>query len=378
MISVDRLELRDFRSYETVAVEFARGLTAVVGANGNGKTNLIEAIAFVARLASFRGAPNDALVRVGAERAVIRAEITCGDREVLVEAEVPPTGRPRVLVNKQRLARRSDMAEVLTTTVFSPDDLEIVKGGPSHRRDYLDDLLVDLHPKNEAAVADFAKALRQRNALLKQLGGRLGAEAEVTLDVWDGRVAELGERLASLREKVVGQLDPLVADAYARVSDGRVSDAAGVSSMRYAAAWRVDGLAAALAAARGDDLRRGVSTVGPHRDDVDLTISGLPARTHASQGEQRSLVLALRLAGHELVTRARGEAPVLLLDDVFSELDPRRSAALLECLPAGQRILTTAAGLPPGAVPDARIEVAGATATSSPVEATRGDADGAA
>lgn len=338
-------------------------MTAVVGANGNGKTNLIEAIAFLSRLRSFRGAPNEAMVRTGAERAVVRAEVVAGDRDVLIEAELPASGRPRVQVNKQRLARRADLAAVLTTTIFSPDDLEIVKAGPSHRRDYLDDLLVDLHPKNEAAVADFAKALRQRNALLKQLGGRLSEEAAVTLDVWDGRVAELGERLATLRAKVVDQLGPLVAASYERVSDHIATSTSGAASMAYAAPWRSGGLASALAASRVDDVRRGVSTVGPHRDELDLAVGGLPARTHASQGEQRSLVLALRLAGHELVTRARDQAPVLLLDDVFSELDPHRSAALLESLPPGQRILTTASGLPPGATPDARIEVAGATAT---------------
>lgn len=349
-------------------------MTAVVGANGNGKTNLIEAISFLSRLASFRGAPNEAMVRMGVERAIIRAEVTSGDRDVLIEAELPASGRPKVQVNKQRLARRGDMAEVLTTTVFSPDDLEIVKAGPAHRRDYLDELLVDLHPKNETAVTDFAKALRQRNALLKQLGGRLSDDAAVTLDVWDRRVADLGERLAALRAKLVAQLEPLVAASYERVADRSSGESGGSSStsprrgstaMSYSSAWRAVGLAEALGQARTDDVRRGVSTVGPHRDDLDLVIGGLPARTHASQGEQRSMVLALRLAGHQLVTTARGLAPVLLLDDVFSELDPQRSAALLEALPAGQRILTTASGLPPGSSADARIEVAGSTAVTS-------------
>lgn len=363
MISVDRLVLSDFRSYEQLDLSFAPGLTAVVGENGNGKTNLIEAIGFLARLSSFRGAPNDALVRAGASAAVVRGEIRSGERAVLIEAELPREGRQRVLVNKQRLAKRSDLGDVLTVTVFSPDDLEIAKGGPGTRRDYLDDLLVDLHPKNEAAAQDVQKALKQRNALLKQMGGRRQADAELTLDVWDHRLAELGERLGLLRAKVVDQLSPMVGEAYAALAG--VDDRA-VVTMTYAPPWRASGLAAALTASRDDDVRRGVSTVGPHRDDLELAIGGLPARTHASQGEQRSLVLALRLAAHQLVTSARGQAPVLLLDDVFSELDPRRSAALLDHLPPGQRIVTTAAGLPPGATPDAVVHIAHSTATVEP------------
>ncbi|MFN8049876.1 MAG: DNA replication/repair protein RecF [Acidimicrobiales bacterium] len=363
MISVDRLALRDFRSYEELDLSFAPGLTAVVGENGNGKTNLIEAIGFISRLQSFRGSPNEAMVRNGQEQAIIRADVTCGDRAVLIEAELPRQGRLRVQVNKQRLGRRGDLAEVLTTTVFSPDDLEIVKGGPGGRRDYLDDLLVDLHPKNDAACTDLAKALKQRNALLKQMSGRLSPESELTLDVWDQRFAELGERVGSLRAKLLEQLVPLVTEAYAVLSLSGTSGSAGTIGMTYSSAWRDGGLAAALAASRSDDVRRGVSTVGPHRDDVELAIDGLPARTHASQGEQRSMVLAMRLAAHRLVTQARGEAPVLLLDDVFSELDPKRSAALLECLPPGQKILTTAAALPPGAVADAVVSIADSRAT---------------
>jgi len=183
VISVDRLHLRDFRSYEELDLEFAPGLTVVVGENGNGKTNLVEAIGFLARLRSFRGAPNEALVRRGASEAIIRGDITCGERPVQIEAALPLSGRMRVQVNKQRLVRRVDMAEYLTVTVFSPDDLEIVKGGPGLRRDFLDDLLSDLHPKNEVATSDFAKALRQRNALLKQMAGRRDEASELTLDV---------------------------------------------------------------------------------------------------------------------------------------------------------------------------------------------------
>jgi DNA replication and repair protein RecF len=360
LICVRHLSLRDFRSYEELELDFSPGLTAVVGENGNGKTNLIESIGFMARLASFRGAPNDALIRVGADQLVVRSDIVAGEREVLIEVELPRQGRLRAQVNKQKLVRRGDLAEVLTTTVFSPDDLEIVKGGPAGRRDYLDDLLIDLHPKNDAACADFAKVLKQRNALLKQMGGRRSLEAEVTLDVWDQRLADLGERMAVLRSKLVDQLLPLVAESYVTVAG---PEAGGDVGLAYQAPWRDAGLAAALAASRDDDIRRGVSTVGPHRDDLDVTIASMPVRTHASQGEQRSMVLALRLGAHRLVTLARGEAPVLLLDDVFSELDDRRSVALLESLPDGQKILTTATGLPPRAVADVVINISDSRAS---------------
>lgn len=361
MISVRHLSLRDFRSYDELELDFAPGLTAVVGENGNGKTNLIEAIGFMARLQSFRGAPNDALIRVGAEQLVVRSDVLCGDREVLIEVELPRQGRLRAQVNKQKLVRRGDLAEVLTTTVFSPDDLEMVKGGPSGRREYLDDVLIDLHPKNDAAAGDFAKVLRQRNALLKQMAGRRSDDVEITLDVWDQRLVEVGERLATLRSKLTDRLVPYVTESYALVSGTPVAE--GGVSLDYASGWRSTGLAAALVASRSDDIRRGVSTVGPHRDDLEVSVAGLPVRTHASQGEQRSMVLALRLAAHQLVTEARGEAPVLLLDDVFSELDDRRSSALLESLPEGQKVLTTASGLPSGADPDAVIRIAGSRAT---------------
>jgi len=362
VISVRRLHLRNFRSYEELDLELSPGLTAIVGDNGNGKTNLIESIGFLSRLSSFRGASTDALVRVGAEEMVVRGEILCGDREVLIEVEIPRHGRMRVLVNKQRLAKRGDLAEVMTTTVFSPDDLEIVKGGPAGRRQYLDDVLVDVHPKNDAACSDFAKVLRQRNALLKQMSGRRSPEAELTLDVWDHRLTEVGERLAVLRTKIAQQLTPFVDEAYALVSGGLNGGRSDVR-LQYVSGWAATGLAEALRDCRVDDIRRGVSTVGPHRDDLALGIGGLPVRTHASQGEQRSMVLALRLASHRLVTAARGEAPVLLLDDVFSELDDRRSVALLSSLPEGQKFLTSASALPTGAVADVTVMINESRAT---------------
>lgn len=351
---VRHLWLGDFRSYTSAEVVLGDGLTAVLGDNGEGKTNLVEALAYLATLDSFRSAPPDALIRVGADTAVVRAEIVHTDgRELLVEAELVRSGRNRVMVNKQRLARARDLLGVLRVTVFSPDDLVLVKGAPAERRRYLDDLLVAIHPKHDKLRTDLERILRQRVTLLKQAGGRLTDDVAFTLDVWDAKLAETGTALGDARADLVADLAPRVADAYADVAGRPVPVA-----MRYEPAWRSDGLAAALVAGRSDDVRRQANTVGPHRDELDLALTGLPARTHASQGEQRSLALALRLAGHRLVAEQIGETPLLVLDDVFSELDPERSAALLAHLPAGQVLLTSASGLPPGAAPGHVVHVA--------------------
>lgn len=345
-----RLWLTDFRNYGTCELDLDDGLTAIVGANGHGKSNLIEAIGYLATTESFRGAPTEALIRTGAERSFVRAEIGHRDRDVLVEAEIALHGRGRVLVNKQRLARARDLLGIFRVTVFAPDDLAIVKGGPALRRGYLDDLAVALSPKIDLVRADYERIVKQRNTLLKQAGGRLNDEVALTLDVWDEKLAAAGEALAAAREAVVRELMPLLAQAY----DDLAGSPAAVT-IRYDAPWRSEGLATALARARPEDLRRAVTSVGPHRDELVAAIGAMPARTHASQGEQRTLALALRLAGHELVRARFEDPPVLLLDDVFSELDPARSAALLAHLPAGQIVLTAAGPLPAGVEPQRRL-----------------------
>ena len=348
-----RITLTDFRSYEAAELEPAGGLTVIVGANGEGKTNLLEAIGYLATLSSFRGAPGDALVREGAPSAVIRAEvIDADDRAALVEAELRRAGRDRVMVNRQTLRRARDLLGTVRVSVFSPDDLALVKGGPAERRRYLDDALVACAPKHDRTLGDLERILRQRNALLKQAAGRVTPEVEATLDVFDAKLAETGERLGAARAALVERLEPIVAKAY-----DVVASAAAAVTVGLDAPWQTPGLAAALAASRTEDLRRAVTTVGPHRDDAVLTINGMPARTHASQGEQRSLALALRLGAHELVTERAGSAPILLLDDVFSELDPDRSVALLRAIPAGQALLTTAGVLPQGLEPEQVVTV---------------------
>lgn len=347
---VERLELADFRNYRAATFDFTAGVTAIVGLNAQGKTNVAEALGFLATLDSFRRVPTVALVREGAEQAVVRAIVRHDDgREVLLEIRIPRQGRTTVLVNKQRLTRARDLLGVMRVSVFSPDDLDLVKGAPAARRQFVDDTLVSLAVKNDALRLELDRVLRQRNTLLRQANGRLSEEIGFSLEVWDEKLAAVGDELGRERATCVAQLQPEVDRAYHQIS-GRdnLGDAVG---MIYEPPWRRTGLAVALRAARADDVRRGVSTVGPHRDDVDLVLGALPARTHASQGDMRSLALSLRLAAHRLVAARTGTTPVLILDDVLSELDPQRCAALLTNMPPGQVVITTASPLPASAHP---------------------------
>ncbi len=359
---LEHLWLTDFRNYAGAELHPAPdGLTVVVGANGQGKTNLLEAVGYLATLRSFRGAPGEALVRVGRAQAVVRAQVGRSGREVLIEAELHPSGRDRVQVNSQPLRRTRDLLGAFQVTVFAPDDLSVVKGGPDGRRSYLDDLLVALHPRHDATRGEVERVLRQRNALLRSAaaqGGRPPADVLVTLDVWDAKLSAAGESLVAARAGLTVALAPVTADSYRGLAAASGRQSGLEVALAYRRSWEGP-LAAALVAARPHDLRRGVTTVGPHRDELELTVGGLPARTHASQGEQRTLALALRLAGHHVVTGRLDTPPVLLLDDVFSELDADRAEALLSRLPPGQALLTTAGALPHGAAPAVVVRVDG-------------------
>jgi DNA replication and repair protein RecF len=367
-VIVERLDLIDFRNYVDASFRLTAGTTVVVGDNGQGKTNVAEALAYLATLTSFRGAPPDALVRVGAAAAVLRAELVDEDgRHSLIEAELVPAGRNRVQVNRQRLSRARDLLGVVRVTVFSPDDLTLVKGGPADRRRFMDDTLVALAVKYDALRLELDRVVRQRNMLLRQAGGRLDEAAAVTLDVWDARLADVGGRFGHARHMLVERLRPMVAEAYAQLA-GAPTDI----GVAYDPSWRVGGLASALGRARDDDVKRGVSTVGPHRDEVGLTIGALPARTHASQGEQRTLALSLRLAAHRLVADRTGSTPVLVLDDVLSELDAGRATALLGHLPPGQVVITTASAVPAAARPERVLRVHGGAIVGDDVVASPG------
>lgn len=359
---VRTLQLRDFRGYTELDLELGDGLTVLLGDNGQGKTNLLEAIGFVAGLGSFRGAPDDAMVRSGCEVAIIRCGLEASDgREVLVECEIARSGRNRVKVNRQNLARTRDLVGILPVTVFSPDDLELVKGTPSLRRRWLDDALVARHRRHDVLRVDLEKILRQRNALLKQARGRLSGDISTTLEVWDTKLAAVGDELRTQRIAMLSLLAPLLSRAYDAVATAPADVQA-----TYSSSWAQESLLEALAEARSDDLRRGVTTVGPHRDEVVLTLEGIPARTQASQGEQRSLALALRLATDAAVRESGVGRPVVLLDDVFSELDPTRASALLRVLPETQRMLTSAAGLPADAHPDRVLHIVNGTVREAP------------
>lgn len=338
------------------------GTTVLIGRNGSGKTTVLEAAGYAATLRSFRGATREAMVRAGADRAIVRASFERDRRPLLVEAEVVAAGRGRAQLNRQPVRSRHQLAQVMAVTVFSPEDLALVQGGPAGRRDLLDQALATLDAEAAILLEQLERVLRQRTALLRQAGGRIGPAVLDSLEIWDEQLAGSGEELAERRQHLVERLGPLLVDAYSALSDEPETETVGLS---YVRSWE-GSLRSALEAARRDDLRRATTTVGPHRDDLVLSLGGRQARTQASQGQQRCLALSLRLAVHRLITTHTGITPLLLLDDVFSELDPGRGRALVRALPPGQALLTTAAPLPDG------VEVAKVVAISSlPVAAAR-------
>ena len=338
------LELVDFRSYGRLRWEPLPGVNLLVGRNAAGKTNVLESIGYLATLRSFRKVSDSVLVRTGSERAVIRGKVEGARTSALIEVELPFEGRRRAQVNRTRLGRLADLLGTMRCVVFLPDDLDIVKRGPSYRRDLLDSIAVQMWPGAQQDQHEYERARRQRNILLKQMGWRADT---VSLDVWDDRLAKAGGRVVSRRQATVAALEDRAGAVYRAVSGDTTR-----LSIRYRPVWGsgragsteawVEALRAALQAARQVDLERRVSTVGPHRDDVVLMLDDRDARTRASQGEQRSLILSVRVAAHRAIEATTGEPPVLLLDDVFSELDSDRSTALAQYLPAAQTFITAA------------------------------------
>ena len=346
------LALTDFRNYVTAAVEFAPGLNLVLGENGQGKTNLVEAIAVLCGTGSHRGATGEAMVRLGAERAVVSGAGRDSAREIRVDAEVKRAGGTRLLVNRVPVERQGGVPMV--AVAFSPDDLVIVKGAPDERRRLLDQGGARLRVLAGAERQEFDRVLRQRTGLLKAAINSRRALA--TLDVWDESFARTGALVIRNRLAVLERLLPEVRRRYQALAGPRAE-----VDLRYRPTWvapeelpppgdsRVaavgEALIAALGGARSRDLERGVSTVGPHRDDVEVRLNGADARTFASQGEQRSLALALRMAERDLVAGERGEDPILILDDIFSELDDARREHLVAMVAgSGQTIATATSG----------------------------------
>ncbi|MEO6606124.1 MAG: DNA replication/repair protein RecF [Aeromicrobium sp.] len=366
---VARLSLHDFRSYASVEIDLEPGATAFIGANGQGKTNLVEAIDYLSRLESHRVASDTPLVRAGADQAVIRADVVRGDRTALLELEITPGKANRARINRGALPRTREIVGVLRTVMFSPDDLDLVKGDPSDRRKFLDSLLVLRTPRLAGVRSDYERVLKQRNTLLKSAGRRRDADLS-TLDIWDENLAGTGAELIAARLVLLDELDPFLGEAYVRVAaesapDRRTITATYKPSLALAedlrdAATIHDLLLEEVARRRGDEIDRGISLVGPHRDDVTLMIGTLPAKGYSSHGESWSLALALRLASFELL-RKDDDDPVLILDDVFAELDQGRRQQLAELVGDAEQVLVT--GAVAEDVPDAlkghRFRVAG-------------------
>jgi DNA replication and repair protein RecF len=370
-VHLTRLALTDFRSYAAVDVPLRPGVTIFSGPNGEGKTNLVEAVGYAATLASHRAAQDAPLIRAGAEQAIIRAAVSTSANDALVEIELNAGRANRVRLNRAPLAKPREVLGVLRTVLFAPEDLALVKGDPGERRRFLDDLLVAMAPRYAAVRADYERVLKQRTALLKSAGpkGGLGRAKGVrqsreavtaTLDVWDAHLARAGAELLVAREHLVQALRPHVERAYLAVAGGGRGPAeiayrrsfeapdepaerpgAGQShGERVRAAER--SLRAALLEVRPSELDRGVCLAGPHRDELELSIRDLPARGYASHGESWSLALALRLASFDLL-RAGREDPVLILDDVFAELDAGRRDRLAALVATAEQVLVTAA-----------------------------------
>ncbi|UVS76324.1 DNA replication/repair protein RecF [Actinokineospora sp. UTMC 2448] len=355
---VRHLQVADFRSWERADLDLEPGPSVLVGRNGQGKTNLVEAVGYVATLSSHRVAADAPLVRHGAQRAIVRLAVVNDDRELTVELEITPGKANRARVNRGAVGRPRDVLGILRTVLFAPEDLALVRGDPGERRRFLDDLLVQRAPRYAGVRADYDKVLRQRNALLKSAAAnrrarRADPEALSTLDVWDGHLAAHGAQLLAARLDLVAALRPRVAEAYAGVAPesapARIAYRAGVGlpsgygdDMPADLAVVSDALLTAMAERRDAELERGVSLVGPHRDELELALGDLPAKGYASHGESWSFALALRLGSYELL-RAEGSEPVLILDDVFAELDRARRERLAETALAAEQVIVTAA-----------------------------------
>ncbi|GGU20511.1 DNA replication/repair protein RecF [Nocardioides albus] len=356
---VSHLSLHDFRSYRSVDVPLEAGVTAFVGRNGQGKTNLVEAIDYLSRLQSHRVATDAPLVRAGADQAVVRAAVVRDGRTATLEVEINAGRANKARINRSPLPRTRDLVGLVRTVVFSPEDLTLVKGDPSDRRRFLDDLMILRSPRLAGVRSDYDRVLKQRNSLLKTAGLARGSAREgalATLSVWDDHLATIGAEILAQRLALVEALKPYVGKAYETVARGATRDDAEIT-YKSSVVEPVETITptveslrelilAELARRQKDELDRGISLVGPHRDDLLLHISAgserLPVKGYASHGESWSFALALRLAAYDLL-RADGDDPILILDDVFAELDSQRRRQLAELVADAEQVLVTAA-----------------------------------
>lgn len=341
---VAHLTLHDFRSWPELDLELGAGVTSLVGRNGQGKTNIIEAIDYLSRLSSHRVASDAPLVRQGAARAIARAAVIRDERRAVLEIEINPGKSNRARINSSPLPRARELLGLLRSVVFAPDDLVLVKGDPGDRRRFLDDLLVQRSPRYAGTRADYDRVLKQRNSLLRTASlARSSTTAAIsTLEVWDERLAELGAEIMAARLQLVDDLNPLLGKAYEAVARGAHRDDAVISYRPSFEFGGVEEFLAELARRRKDELDRGISLVGPHRDELVCSLGELPVKGYSSHGESWSFALALRLASYELL-RAEGDDPVLILDDVFAELDAGRRTQLAELVAGAEQVIVTAA-----------------------------------
>jgi DNA replication and repair protein RecF len=385
-LEVLRLELQDFRNYSHQVLEFESGLNLVVGRNAQGKTNLLEAVYCLSGLGSPR-APDAALVREGAEAALLHGRVKRGERVVDVDLEMRPGRGMRALVNKTRVSGIKALSELSVSVFFGPDELSLVKGSPDGRRRFLDDLIVKMRPARDAIRREWDRVLRQRNALLKSLPPRGQGSAAGTLEVWDEALCRAGAALGAARLEALRSLRPFAADRYVEIAGQ------GALQLSYVSSWVPEEyttlvlagvapieesqlfsfLATRLDEVRPRELERRLSLAGPQRDDVMVRLAGSPdgsgmldARTYASQGDQRTAALALKLGEHDLLTEVLSEEPILLLDDVFSELDPSRREWLRKAvMGVGQTFVSSADSQPAEALEAALlIEVERGSATA--------------
>ncbi|WP_129657116.1 DNA replication/repair protein RecF [Rothia halotolerans] len=360
---VDHLSLMGFRTYGFLDLPLTPGLTVLVGPNGVGKTNIVEAIDYCANLSSHRVSNDAPLVKVGSDRAYIRTRVVRAHQQTTMELEVTPGKANRVRINRAAPVRVREALGICRTVLFSPEDLGLVKGEPAARRRFLDDLAVSLRPVVAGYRADYERVLRQRNALLKSMRRSRGAgeDERATLEVWNGQLVNLGARLLQARFQVLARLLPEADRAYGQLTDGgkelgfayesstlgrrEATDMSALAALPLQELGQM--LASALEERAEEEIERGMSLVGPHRDELTLMLGGIPARGYASHGETWSYALALRL-GSWYVHRADaddapGASPILILDDVFAELDAVRRARLARIVTEAEQVLVTCA-----------------------------------
>ncbi|GAB3853131.1 DNA replication/repair protein RecF [Nocardioides maradonensis] len=377
---VSHLTLHEFRSYADLELALEPGVTAFVGRNGQGKTNLVEAIDYLSRLGSHRVASDAPLIRVGADQAVVRAAVVKDGRTAILEVELNPGRANRARINRATLPRARELVGIVRTVVFSPEDLALVKGDPSERRRFLDDLLVLRAPRLAGVKADFERVLKQRNSLLKTLYAARGSARDAalaTLSVWDDQLVAVGSELLDARMRLAADLAPYLGKAYEAVARGASRDDARIAYRASVpvTAWIPElpdirvAYAEELARRQRDEIDRGLTLVGPHRDELELTLgpgddARMPVKGYASHGESWSFALALRLASYDLL-RSDGDDPILVLDDVFAELDSERRSQLAALVAGAEQVLVTAAvdGDVPAELSGATYRVAGGEVT---------------